>query len=141
MERRVATVILIVYQSTGIAKGDRSRQSLKNHVKLDEIRKFFIKKFDEDHDVHCNLALAEDYSRPTKRGEYQYVSGVMGIAYNPFFDSEDGNACMSFEVAELFKLWKEEIVEIDPTKRERPSLGLLLEKIDYTGNYQCAAFG
>ena len=67
--------------------------------------------------------------RTTKRGEYQYVSGVMGIAYNPFLDSEDGNACMNFEVAELLKFWTEKIVEIDPTKRERPSLGLLLEKM------------
>ena len=92
MERRVATVILNVYQSTGIAKEDGSRQSLENHGKLDEIRRFSIKKFGKDHDVHCNLALAEDYSRPAKRAEYQYVSGVMEKTYNPFLDSEAGNA-------------------------------------------------
>ena len=45
MGRRVSTVILIMYQSTGIEK---------------------------------------------ERGEYQYVSGVMGIAYDPFLDSEAG---------------------------------------------------
>ena len=73
MERRVATVTLNVYQSTGIAKGDDSRQSLENHGKLDEIRSFSNKKFGEDNDVHHNLALAEDYSRPFKRGEYQCV--------------------------------------------------------------------
>ena len=37
MERRVSTVILNVYQSTGIEKEDDSRQSLENHGKLDEI--------------------------------------------------------------------------------------------------------
>ena len=31
VERRVSTVILNRYQSTGIAKGDGSRQSLENH--------------------------------------------------------------------------------------------------------------
>ena len=36
---------------------------------------------------------------------------------------------MHFEVAELLKFWTEKIVQIDPTERERPSLGLLLEKI------------
>ena len=61
MERSVATVILNVYQSTGIAKGDGLRQSLENHGKLDEMRRFTNKKFGEDHDVHRNLALAEDY--------------------------------------------------------------------------------
>ena len=78
MERRVSTVILNVYQSTGFEKEDDLRQSLENHGKLDEIRRFHHKKFEEGHDVHCTLALAEDYWRPNKRGEYQYVSGVMG---------------------------------------------------------------
>ena len=90
---------------------------------------FYHKKFEEGHDVHCNLARAEEYAKPTKRGEYQYVSGAMGIAYNPFLDSEAGNAYMNFEVAEFLKFWTEKIIEIDPTERERPSLGLLLEKM------------
>ena len=66
--------------------------------------------------------------KPTKRGEYQYVSGVRGIAYNLFLDSEPGNAYMNFEVAELLKFWTEKIIEVDPTERERPSLGLLLRR-------------
>ena len=44
MERRVSTVILNVYQGTGIEKEDDSRQSLENHGKLDEIRRFHNKK-------------------------------------------------------------------------------------------------
>ena len=86
MERRVSTAILNVFQSTGIARGDGSRLSLENHGKLDEKRRFSNKKFGEYQDVHRNLALAEDYSRPTKQREYHYVSGVMGIAYNTFLD-------------------------------------------------------
>ena len=83
MERRVSTVILNVYQSTGIEKEESSRQPLESHGKLDEIRRFYNMKLEEGHDVHRNLARAEEYAKPTKRGEYQYVSGVMGIAYNP----------------------------------------------------------
>ena len=79
--------------------------------------------------VTCNLARAEEYAKPRKRREYQYVSGVMGIAYNHFLGSEAGNAYMNFEVVELLKFWTEKIVEIDPTEQERPSVGLLLEKI------------
>ena len=127
MERRVSTVILNVYQSTGIEKEDDSRQSLGNHGKLDEIRRFHNKKFEEGHDVHRNLALAEGYARPNKKGEYQYVSGVMGIAYNPFLHSEAAGAYRNHEVTELLKFWTEKIIVIDPTEREKPSLGLLLE--------------
>ena len=36
---------------------------------------------------------------------------------------------MNFEVAELLKFWTEKINEIDPTERERSSLGLLYEKM------------
>ena len=37
VERRVSTVILNLYQSTGIEKEDGSRLSLESHRKLDEV--------------------------------------------------------------------------------------------------------
>ena len=77
--------------------------------------------------MHRNLASAEDYSRPNKRGEYQYDSGVMGIAYNPFLDSEAESAHRNHVVTELLKSWTEKIFEVDSMEREKPSLGLLLE--------------
>ena len=55
------------------------------------------------------------------------MSGVMG--HNPFLDSGAGNAHKNYEVTELLKFWTEKIIEIDPVERERPSLGLTLEKI------------
>ena len=128
LERRVSTVILNVYQSTGIEKEDGSRQSLESHRKLDEIRRFYSKKFEEKHDVHRNLASSGEYLKPNKKGEYQYVSGVMGMAYNPFLDLEAGGAHRNYEVAELLKFWTERIMEIDPVEREKPSLGLILER-------------
>ena len=79
--------------------------------------------------MHRNLASSGEYLKPNKKGEYQYVSGVMGMAYNPFLDSEAGGAHRNYEVAELLKFWTERIVEIDTVERERPSLGLILEKI------------
>ena len=79
--------------------------------------------------MHRNLALTEDYSKPSRRGEYQYVSGVMRIAYNPFLDSEAGNGHKNYEVTELLKFWREKIIEIDLVERERPSLVLTLEKM------------
>ena len=117
-----------MYQSTRIEKEDGSRQSLESHRKLDEIRRFYNKKFEEGHDVHRNLALSGEYSKPNKKGEYQYVSGVTGIAYNPFLDSEARGALRNHEVAELLKFWTEKIIEIDTVERERPSLGMTLEK-------------
>ena len=36
---------------------------------------------------------------------------------------------MILEVADFLKFWTEKIIEIDPTERGRPSLGLLLVKM------------
>ena len=49
------------------------------------------------------------------------MSGVMGIAYNPFLNSEAANAYRNHEVAELLKFWTEKITVIDSTEREKPS--------------------
>ena len=113
LEKKVLSVILNVYQSTGIEKDDDSRKTLENHWKIAKIRRFFYKKIEDGHDVHRALALAVDYSKPTKRGEYQYVSGILGVSYNPFLSTEAGAAYKSFEVTELLKFWTERIVEID----------------------------
>ena len=129
MVRRISTVILNVYQSTGKEKKYSSRQSLESHGKLDEIRRFYNKTFEEEHDMHRNVASDGEYSRPNKRGEHQYVSGAMRIAYNPFLDSEAGSAHSIHEVTELLKFWTEKIIEIDPVEREKPSLSLILEKM------------
>ena len=47
------------------------------------------------------------------------MSGVMGMAYKPFLDSEAGGTHRRYEVAELLKFWTEKIVEIDTAERER----------------------
>ena len=119
VEKRVSTIILNVYQSTGIEKEDGSRLSLESHRKLDEVRRFYKKKFEEEHDVHRNLTSPEQYSRLGEKRDCQYVSGVMGIAYNPFLDSEAGGAHRNHDVAELLKFWTEKIVERDTVERER----------------------
>ena len=67
--------------------------------------------------MHRNLALAEDFLRPNRKGEYQYVSEVMGIAYNPFLNSEAGSAHRNHEVTELLKFWTEKIIVIDSMER------------------------
>ena len=67
LEKRVSTVILNVYQSTGVEKEDGSRQSLESHRKLDEIRRFYNKKFEKKHDVHRKLASTGEYLKPNKK--------------------------------------------------------------------------
>ena len=64
-----------------------------------------LTKYEDSTTRKSKRDMTEDYSQPNKRGEYQYVSGVMGIAYNPFLDSEAGSAHRNHEVTELLKFW------------------------------------
>ena len=56
------------------------------------------------------------------------MSRNQGDNYNPFLSTKAGNAYKNFEVAELMKFWTERIIKIDQIEREKPRLGLLLEK-------------
>ena len=84
LEDRVSSIVLKVYQNEGIKKDNDSRQSPENHAKINEIRRFSSKKFDSSHDEHSAMIEVEEYSKPSKRGENQYFTGVMGLSYNPF---------------------------------------------------------
>ena len=126
-ENRVWSIILSVFQNDGIEKDDDSRQSLEKYAKIDEIRRFSNKTFDSSHDVHRAMIEAEEYWKPSKRGEYQYVSGIMGISYNFFLSTEAGAAYINFAYIKFLKFWTKKIIEIDMTEKEKPSLGLLLE--------------
>ena len=47
---------------------------------------------------------AKEYAKLPKRGEYQYVSGIMGISYIRFLSAAAGGAYKNVEVVELLKL-------------------------------------
>ena len=128
LEKRASRVILNLYQRTGIEKNGDSRQFLENHAKIDEIRRILNKKIDSSRDVHLALFVAEECSKSTKRGGYQYVSGVMKMSYNSFLSTEAGAAYMNFRVTELLMFWTEKIIEIDTSENGKPSPDLLLEK-------------
>ena len=102
-----------------IEKDDQFREFLDNHARINEIRRFSNKKFNSIHDFHRPLLRAEDYSKPLKRGEYQFVSGILGISYNPFLSAEASGTYMNFEVPELLTFWTDKLIEVDLQERER----------------------
>ena len=127
MEHRVSSIILNVYHNAWIEKDAGSRQSLEKHMKIDEVRRFWNKKFDISHDVHRAMIETEEYLKPSKRGKYQYVSGVMGMSYSPFLSTEGEAAYINFEVPELLKFWTEKMIEIETTEREKSSMSLFFD--------------
>ena len=56
-----------MYQNAGIEKDDNSRQSFRNHTKIDENWRLSNKKLDSSHDVLRAMIEADQYSKLSKQ--------------------------------------------------------------------------
>ena len=71
------------------------------------------------------LLKSSDFCGPIKRKSYRYVSGIVGMAYNP----EDKRECfLDYEQAVLLRLLISRIVTIKSAANQQAKLGLVLEE-------------
>ena len=59
---------------------------------------------------------------------FKYVSGIPGVAYNPFVDEEAKEAYFDYEQVVVLVLWVERIKENCMLMVQRPKLGIILEE-------------
>ena len=67
---------------------------------------------------------AEGHSKQSKRGKNQFVSGIMGISYSPFWNAETGVAYKIFKTADVLNFWTDKLIEIDVLEEKKPKLGV-----------------
>ena len=70
------------------------------------------------------LPKSSEYCGPIKKKSYGYVSGIIGITYNPFL-SED---IRDYEQAVLLRFWTSRIVTIKSVNNPQAKLRLVLEE-------------
>ena len=74
------------------------------------------------------LPKSSEYCGPIRKKSYSYVSGVIGIAYNPF-PSEDTHDCFfEYEQAVLLRFWTSRIATIKSAANPQTKLELVLEE-------------
>ena len=61
--------------------------------KIDEIRKFSNKELRLTKESMGAMPKSSEYCGPIRRKSYSYVSGIIGIAYNPFLNEEMKQCC------------------------------------------------
>ena len=77
--------------------------------KFDKIRRCSNKELGLTKESMGALLKSSDYCGPIKRKSYRYVSGIVGMAYNP----EDKRECfLDYEQAVLLRLLMSRIVTI-----------------------------
>ena len=70
----------------------------------------------------------KDYATLGKLKSFQYVSGIPGMAYNPFVNEEAREAYFDYEQVVVLDFWVERVKEIGMLMMEQPRLGIVLEK-------------
>ena len=74
------------------------------------------------------LPKSSEYCGPIKKKSYGYVSGIIGIAYNPFLSEDIRDCFFDYEQAVLLRFWTSRIVTIKSVNNTQAKLGLVLEE-------------
>ena len=93
-----------------------------------KIRRFSNKELRLAKESMGALPKSSEYCGPIKKKSYNYVSGIIGIAYNPFLSEDIRDCFFDYEQAVLLRFWTSRIVTIKSTNNPQTKLGLVLEE-------------
>ena len=96
--------------------------------KIDEIRRFSNKELMLTKECMGAMPKSSEYCEPIRKNSYSYVSGIIGIAYNPFLNGDMRDCFFDYEQAVLLKFWTSRIATIRNAANQQTRLGLVLEE-------------
>ena len=71
---------------------------------------------------------SSEYCGPIRKKSYSYLSGIIGIAYNPFLSEDIRDCFFDYEQAVLLRFWISRFVTIKSATNPQTKLGLVLEE-------------
>ena len=120
--------LLEMHQSKPMRVNMKEHEELEPMRKIDEIRRFSNKELRLTKESMGTLPKSSEYCGPIKKKSYSYVSGIIGIAYNPFLSEDIRDCSFDNEQAVLLRFWTSRIVKIKSVNNPQAKLGLVLEK-------------
>ena len=120
--------LLDMQQSKPMRVNMKEPEELEPMKKIDEIRRFSNKELRLTKESIGALPRSSEYCGPIKKKSYSYVSGIIGIAYNPFLSEDIRDCFFDYEQAVLLRFWTSRIVTIKSVNNTQAKLGLVLEK-------------
>ena len=130
-ERAKALLLLALLdmrQSKPMRVNMKEPEELQPMRKIDEIRRFSNKELRLTKESMEALPKSSEYCGPIKKKSYSYVSGIIGIAYNPFLSEDIRDCFFDYEQAVLLRFWTSRIVTIKSANNPQTKLGLVLEE-------------
>ena len=120
--------LLDMHQSKPMRVNMKEPEELEPMRKINEIRKFSNKELRLLKESMGALPKSSEYCGPIRKKSYSYVSGVIGIAYNPFLSEDIRDCFFDYEQAVLLRFWKSRIATIKSAANPQTKLGLVLEE-------------
>ena len=93
-----------------------------------KIRRFSNKELRLTKESMGALPKSIEYCGPIRKKSYSYVSGVKGIAYNPFLSKDIRDCFFDYEQAVFLRFWTSRIATIKSATNPQTKLGLILEE-------------
>ena len=96
--------------------------------KIDEIRSFSNKELRLSMESVGALPKSSEYCEPIRKEFYSYVSGIIGMAYNPFLNEDIRDCIFDYEQTVKLRFWTSRIAKIRIAANQQTRLGLVLVK-------------
>ena len=96
--------------------------------KIDEIMRFSNKELRLTKESMGAMPKSSEYCGPIGKKSYTYVSGIIGITYNPFLNEDIHDCFFDYEQAVLLRLWTSRIATIRSAANQQTRLGQVLEE-------------
>ena len=115
--------LLDIHQSKPMRVNMKELVELEPMKKIDEIRRFSNKEMKLTKESMGALPKSSEYSGPIRKKSYSYVSGIIGMAYNPFVNEECAIASLTTSTSSVAK-----IATIGRDANQQTKLGPVLEE-------------
>ena len=120
--------LLDMHQIKPMRVNMKEPEELEPMRKIDEIRRFSNKELRLTKESMGAIPKSSEYCGPIKKKSCSYVSGVIGIAFNPFLSEDIRDCFFDYEQAVLLRFWMSRIVTIKSATTPQMKLGLILEE-------------
>ena len=120
--------LLDMHQSKPMRVNMKEPVELEPMRKIDEIRRFSNKEMKLTKESMGALPKSSEYCGLIRKKSYSYVSGIIGIGYNPFLNEDIRDCFFDYEQAVLLRFLTSRIALIRSAAIQQAKLGLVLEK-------------
>ena len=95
--------------------------------KIDEMRRFSNKEMKLTKESMGALPKSSENCGPIRKNSYHYVSGIIGMAYNPFTNEDIRDCFFDYEQVVLLRFWTSWVATKRSAAYQQNKLGLVLK--------------